>query len=43
MDIANYENIYPLLAETEFPEALIINDKPDDFLKIIDSKHSFRL
>lgn len=38
-DIANYENIYPLLAETEFPEALIINDKPDNFLKIIDSKH----
>ena len=43
MDIANYENIYPLLAETEFPEALIINDKPEEFLKIIDSKHSFRL
>lgn len=38
-DIANYENIYPLLTETEFPEALIINDKPDKFLKIIDSKH----
>ena len=28
-DIANYENIYPLLTETDFPEALIINDKPD--------------
>lgn len=34
-DIANYDNIYPLLAETEFPEALIVNDKPEmlNFLK----------
>lgn len=30
-DIANYENIYPLLRETEFPQTLIINDKPDVF------------
>lgn len=27
-DIANYENIYPLLAETEFPESLIVNVNP---------------
>jgi len=30
--IADYTHIYPLLAETEFPEGLILNDKPDDFL-----------
>ncbi len=37
-DIANYSNIAPLLQETEFPEALIVNDKPELFLKIIDKK-----
>ena len=37
-DIANYENIYPLLAETEFPEELIINNKPDMLLKYIEQK-----
>ena len=37
-DIANYENIYPLLTETDFPEALIINDKPDLLLKTLESK-----
>ncbi|MBO7068105.1 MAG: phosphatase [Bacteroidaceae bacterium] len=31
-DIADYNFIYPLLAETEFPEALIMNDKPEAFL-----------
>lgn len=35
MDIANYDNIYPLLAQTEFPEALIINSYPDRFMDII--------
>lgn len=35
-DIANYENIYPLLYETEFPEELIVNDKPELFLKMIE-------
>lgn len=35
-DIANYEHIYPLLAETDFPEALIINGRPDDFIRIIE-------
>ncbi|BCI63017.1 phosphatase [Coprobacter secundus] len=34
-DIANYENIYPLLQETEFPQELIINDKPETFKKRI--------
>lgn len=34
-NIANYEYIYPLLAETDFPEGLIINDKPEDFIRII--------
>ena len=30
-DIANYENIWPLLAETEFPEALIMNRSVSEF------------
>lgn len=35
--IADYSFVEPLLAETEFPEALIVNDKPQmflDYLKI---------
>lgn len=36
-DIANYENIYPLLAETDFPQQLIINDKPEQLLSMISS------
>lgn len=35
-DIANYDNILPLLNETEFPEELIINDKPEAFLQFIE-------
>lgn len=35
-DIANYEYIAPLLHETEFPDALIVNDKPDLFLSYIE-------
>ena len=31
-DIADYHFIHPLLAQTEFPEALILNDKPQAFL-----------
>ncbi len=30
-DVARYDHIYRLLQEEEFPEALIINDKPDLF------------
>ena len=30
-DIANYENLWPLLAETEFPEALIMNRSVSEF------------
>lgn len=33
--IADYKFVYPLLAETEFPEALIMNDKPDAFLRYL--------
>ena len=33
--IADYEFIWPLLAETEFPARLIMNDKPEDFLKYL--------
>ncbi|MBO7137326.1 MAG: phosphatase [Bacteroidaceae bacterium] len=34
-DIANYEFIWPLLAETEFPDELIMNYYPDRFLQYI--------
>lgn len=34
-DISNFEHCLPLLAETEFPEELIVNDKPDFFLNYI--------
>lgn len=37
-DIARYDNIYPLLQETEFPEALIMNDKVEEFKQFIQSK-----
>lgn len=33
--IADYGNIWPLLAETEFPEELIVNDKPELFMSMI--------
>lgn len=39
-DIANYQYLYPLLSEAEFPEALIMNDKPDAFLRFIDDRHA---
>lgn len=29
--IADYKYVYPLLAEVEFPDALILNDKPKEF------------
>lgn len=32
-DIANYEYILPLLAEVDFPEALVLNDQPDAFFR----------
>jgi len=32
-DIARYDYISPLLAQTEFPEGLIVNDKPDVFME----------
>lgn len=34
-DIANYEYVYPLLQTTEFPEVLVMNDKPQEFLKLL--------
>lgn len=37
-DIANYCNIEALLQEAEFPESLIVNDKPELFLKILENK-----
>ena len=35
-DIANYNFIWPLLAETEFPDELILNYFPDRFLQYIE-------
>lgn len=35
-DIAGYDYVLPLLAETEFPEALVMNDKPEAFLNYLD-------
>lgn len=35
IDIANYEHVLPLLAETEFPEALVMNDKPEAFCRYL--------
>lgn len=37
-DIANYCNLPALLQETEFPDSLILNDKPEQFLQIIEKK-----
>ena len=34
-DIANYQYLWPLLAETEFPEALIMNRKVSDFKRYL--------
>lgn len=34
-DIANYEFVLPLLQETEFPEALVMNDKPQEFMEYL--------
>ena len=34
-DIADYSFIYPLLTETGFPEELIMNDKPEVFLRYL--------
>lgn len=33
--IADYSNVIPLLQETDFPEELIMNDKPDSFLRYL--------
>ena len=35
-DIANYEYALPLLAETDFPEELVMNDKPEAFFRYLD-------
>ena len=34
-DVANYEYALPLIAESQFPEELIVNDKPEMFLEYI--------
>ena len=36
--IADYERLYPLLAETEFPNKLIMNCWPDKFLALLSDK-----
>jgi putative hydrolase len=37
-DVARYDHIYRLLQEVEFPEALLINDKPDLFWQRLQRK-----
>jgi len=37
-DIANYQYVLPLLEETNFPESLIMNDKPDWFFSYLNIK-----
>lgn len=41
-DIADYSRLYPLLAETEFPDALIMNDKADAFTDWLDRRNRER-
>jgi len=36
--VADYDYIWPLLAETAFPEELVMNDKPEEFLKYLNIK-----
>ena len=36
-DIANYKYALPLLAEADFPQELVLNDKPDLFFSILES------
>ena len=36
--IADYERLYPLLKETDFPDELIMNYWPDKFLALISDK-----
>ena len=33
--VGDFSNLWPLLAEAEFPDALIVNDKPEMFMKMI--------
>ena len=33
--IADYERLYPLLAETDFPDELIMNYQPDRFFEYL--------
>lgn len=40
-DIANYKYALPLLEKTEFPESLIMNDKPKEFLKYLNIPEEF--
>ena len=39
LDIANYERVYPLLEETGFPERLVMNDKPEQFMQWLEERH----
>ena len=36
--VGDYRYAWPLIEETGFPEALIVNDKPDFFLRYIDKR-----
>lgn len=41
-DIANFENILPLIEKVKFPEDLIINYDAEEFLKFVDEKYAAR-
>lgn len=41
-DIANYQYALPLLRETDFPDELIVNDKPDLFFQILEASGTER-
>ncbi|MBO7645928.1 MAG: phosphatase [Prevotella sp.] len=41
-DIANYQYALPLLRETDFPQELVVNDKPDLFFHIIEKSGTER-
>jgi putative hydrolase len=41
-DIANYQYALPLLREVDFPDELIVNDKPDLFFQILEASGAER-
>lgn len=40
--IAQYDHIYPLLQEVDFPDALILNDKPEQFKHLLKPQPAYQ-